>query len=310
MKTLTLSRYALAGTVVALLAGCGGGSATSTVPALPPSNDALSHNKTFLYTGNRQSFIVPTGIKRITIVARGGMGAGPAGGGRVGRVYAIIPVTPGEQLYVFVGGAASGQAGGFNGGGNGGAGTYCDCTGYGGGGASDVRTGGYKLTNRILVAGGGGGNGANGDESSDTGGSGGKGGGSIGGSGGAGSGDGGPGGGGVGGTQSYGGAGGAGGSGSYGNGGSGIAGSLGVGGDGGGGSGSTTGAGGGGGAGGYYGGGGGGAGAGSYSTYEDDEAGGGGGGGPSYIETSAIKYHVWQGWKGKTPAGLVVFSWE
>src|ERR1700729_2147323 len=38
MKTLSLSRYALAGTVIAVLAGCGGGgavNAVSTVPAVP-----------------------------------------------------------------------------------------------------------------------------------------------------------------------------------------------------------------------------------------------------------------------------------
>ncbi|HXO18126.1 MAG TPA: hypothetical protein VN909_08140, partial [Candidatus Dormibacteraeota bacterium] len=227
-----MSRYALAGTVIAVLAGCGGGgavNAVSTVPAVPAGYDVLTQHKTFRYTGSRQSFIVPAGVKKLTVVARGGMGAGPAssGGGRMGRVFAIIPVTPGEQLYVFVGGAGSGQAGGFNGGGNGGPGAYCDCTGYAGGGASDVRRGGYKLTDRILVAGGGGGNGANGDESYDVGGSGGKGGGSIAGSGSSGSGDGSPGGGGGGGTQNGGGTGGAGGSGT---GGSGIVGSLGVGG--------------------------------------------------------------------------------
>jgi|SRR5580700_2018665 hypothetical protein len=309
MNILISSRYALAGTVIAILAGCGGGSATSTVPTTTSAYDVLPHNKTFYYTGNRQSFIVPAGVKKLTIVARGGMGAGPtsSGGGRMGRVFAIIPVTPGEQLYVFVGGAAQGQAAGFNGGGNGGSSVYCECAGYGGGGASDVRRGGFNLTNRILVAGGGGGNGANGDEpSSDIGGMGGKGGGSTAGSGSAGSGDGAPGGGGIGGTQGNGGAGGTGGGGS---GGSGIVGSLGVGGDGGtGNSQGSDGAGGGGGGGGYYGGGGGGAG--SYDSSDDDEAGGGAGGGSSYIESNAIKYRGWEGWKSKVSSGLVVFSWQ
>lgn len=314
MKMLISGRHALAAAIVATLAGCGGGSAAGTVPSTP-ADAKLEHHKTFYYTGNRQSFIVPSGVKRITVVARGGMGAGPEStGGRAGRVYAIIPVTPGDQLYVFVGGAASGQAGGYNGGGNGGSGAYCECNGYGGGGASDIRRGGYKLSNRILIVGGGGGNGATGDETSaDIGGIGGKGGGSVAGSGSAGSGDGTPGGGGGGGSQSSGGAGGIGGSG---NGSSGIVGSLGVGGDGGS-SGSSSsyyggGAGGGGGGGGYYGGGGGGAGSGDYSSssYDDDEAGGGAGGGSSYIEPGAIKYRAWQGWKSKVPDGLVVFGWE
>lgn len=312
MKILISGRHTLAGAAIAMLAGCGGGSATGTVPAVA-TDATLAHHKTFYYTGERQSFIVPSGVKRITVIARGGMGAGPANGGRPGRVNAIIPVKPGDELYVFVGGAASGQAGGYNGGGNGGSGAYCECKGYGGGGASDVRRGGYKLSNRILVVGGGGGNGATGDETSDIGGIGGKGGGSVAGSGSAGSGDGTPGGGGGGGTQSSGGAGGTGGSGS---GSSGIVGSLGVGGDGGS-SGSSSsyyggGAGGGGGGGGYYGGGGGGAGSGDYSSssYDDDEAGGGAGGGSSYIEPGAIKYRAWQGWKSKVRTGLVVFGWE
>ncbi len=308
MKTLRSTRHALAGIVIAMLAGCGGGSAVGTVPTVFQANDALTQHKTFHYTGSRQSFIVPVGVKKLTIVARGGMGAGPAsvGGGRSGRVFAVIPVTSGEQLYVFVGGAGSGQAGGFNGGGNGGSETSCDCNGYGGGGASDVRRAGFKLADRILVAGGGGGAGANGDESADTGGSGGKGGGSTAGSGSAGHGDGAAGGGGGGGTQNTGGSGGGGGSSTAG---SGIGGSLGVGGDGG--TGGVSGrayAGGGAGGGGYYGGGGGGAG--QDDSADDYEAAGGGGGGSSYIETSALKFRGWKGWKSNTPTGLVVFSWK
>jgi hypothetical protein len=311
MKSLSLSRFALAASFFAM-AGCGGGNSVGSVPQapqMPVTYDTLPYHKTFNYTGTRQSFIVPHGVKRITIVARGGMGGGPAstGGGRSGRVFAIIPVTSGEQLYVFVGGAAKGQAGGFNGGGNGGSRGDCgDCTGYGGGGASDVRRGGYKMGDRILVAGGGGGNGANGDEYYDVGGSGGKGGGSTAGAGHSGSGDGTPGGGGGGGTQYDGGKGGAGGTGS----GSGISGSLGVGGDGGSGASSYGGSGGGGAGGGYYGGGGGGAGSGSYTSSDEYESGGGGGGGSSWIKPGFIEFRGWQGWKSKEPTGLVVFSWK
>ena len=313
MKTMSLSSYALAGTAIAMLAGCGGQSAVGTVPSMPAaSRDVARHNKTFNYTGTRQSFIVPEGVRRITVVAHGGLGAGEnggtVGGARPARVYAIIPVTPGQELYVFVGGAGSGQSGGFNGGGDGGAANYCDdCTGFGGGGASDVRKGGYKLGDRILVAAGGGGGGANGDEEYDVGGKGGKGGASVGGAGANGSGDGGPGYGGYGGTLERGGAGGTGGSGSRG---SGISGSQGAGGDGGGSPSGGTGSGGGGGGGGYYGGGGGGAGTGGYSSSEDNEAGGGGGGGSSFVERSAYKYRVYPGWKSGTANGLVVFSWE
>ena len=114
----------------------GSGTSTSTVPSLAAPDGTLPSDKTFRYTGNRQSFIVPRSIKRLHIVALGGMGAGPGSSGdvRPGRVSALIPVTPGEELYVFVGGVGSGQAGGFNGGGDGGSDSYCECTGYGGGG--------------------------------------------------------------------------------------------------------------------------------------------------------------------------------
>jgi hypothetical protein len=309
MKFLNVSRSLLAGGVIAILAGCGSGNSAggNALSALPAAH-AVTHNKTFHYTGARQSFIVPEGVRKLTIVAHGGQAAGPPdGGARGARVYAVIPVTPGEQLYVFVGGAGSGQAGGFNGGGNGGSVYYCECTGFGGGGASDVRKENYKLADRILVAAGGGGTGGSGDESYDVGGNGGKGGGNEGGAGTTGAGDGGPGAGGKGATRYQGGAGGSGGSGSNG---SGIHGSQGAGGDGGGNPSGRTGAGGGGGGGGYYGGGGGGAGTGSSSSSSsDDEAGGGGGGGSSYVESSALRYRVWAGWKSATANGLVVFSW-
>ncbi len=310
MKSMNLCRYTLAGIGVAMLVACGGGASGSggTVPTVPQSVDVYTHHKTFNYTGNRQSFIVPENVHQLKIVARGGMGAGPesTGGARPGLVEAFISVTPKEQLYVFVGGAGSGQSAGYNGGGNGGTSGYCNCNGYGGGGASDVRASNYKMADRIIVAGGGGGNGANGDEYYDVGGPGGAGGGKQAAAGSPGGGDG-PGGGGGGGTQYKGGAGGSGGSSGHGP--AGIPGSLGVGGDGGG-SVSYGGGGGGGAGGGYYGGGGGGAGSASGSSSGDPEAGGGGGGGSSFVETNAIKYRLWRGWKTSNPNGIVVFSWN
>jgi hypothetical protein len=72
-----------------------------------------------------------------------------------------ITVTPGEPLYVEVGGAGSVPQGGFNGGGNGGDLGYISEAG--GGGASDVRTisrgQSGSLASRLIVAGGGGGSG-------------------------------------------------------------------------------------------------------------------------------------------------------
>lgn len=291
--------------LAALLSACGGG---SSVPIGTPNTSAgptgLKHHQTFSYTGVKQTFIVPAGVTRLTVLARGGQGPGSSthGAGRPGfpgRVYAVIPVHPGDKLYVLVAGPR-----GFNGGGGG--------PGGFGGGASDVRTGGAKLKDRIIVAAGGG-------ESGDCGlycyADGGAGGGLSGGQGSSGSGTDA---GGGGGTQSAGGSGGAGGKGkqSSGSGQPGGNGALGLGGDGGAG-GQTTGSAsqigfpGGGGGGGYYGGGGGG-GSPSYPAYSYYRFGsGGGGGGSSYVEPSAITSRMWRGWRGAmgTSDGQIIFSW-
>lgn len=125
---------------------------------------------TFTYTGAEQTYVVPTGITSIVIEcwgAEGGSGsdnATPIYGGYGGYSKGNLTVTPGETLYIYVGGkGADGfnqntgmRSGGFNGGGAGYSSnpTY---TGAGGGGASDVRQGGNALANRKIVAGGGGG---------------------------------------------------------------------------------------------------------------------------------------------------------
>lgn len=314
MIDFRLGRYAVGVcAAVALLDGCGGAPSNGVVPIAAP--DHFPKHKPFYFTGRAQDFRVPEGVTHITVVARGAHGAGsPAVDG--GRVHAVIPVTPGEKLVIYVGGDASGTTAGFNGGGSGGPGGhgYKTADGYGGGGASDVREG-DKLSDRIVVAGGGGGNGGatSGYDCSKP--TGGKGGGPTGGNGTGGS----PdsyaqcGLGGTGGTQAVGGSGGAGGIscfGYYGN--AGDSGALGAGGSGGTGSSGeyssySGGAGGGGGGGGYYGGGGGGAGCNSETS--STAGGGGGGGGSSYVEPSATKWHMWQGWKNSTHNGLVVLSW-
>jgi hypothetical protein len=309
---IDLRRYTLGAIVmVAMLAGCG--SSNSAGNGVLPNNGAperLPGQHTFHFTGKSQDFKVPAGVTHITVVARGATGAGnPIADG--GRVHAVIPVTPGETLVVYVGGDASGTTGGFNGGASGGA--TGSRGGKGGGGATDVRQGGTSLGDRIIVSGGGGGVGQKGDTYGD--GIGGKGGGKTGGTGGcvpfysSGSGCerfGGY--GGYGGTQYGGGQGGAGGNCFIGSGTQGEDGAFGIGGNGSAGdlsSGYST-FGGGGGGGGYYGGGGGGSGC-SYNYY--NAGGGGGGGGSSYAERSATDVRFWQGWKNPTPNGLVVFSW-
>ena len=116
---------------------------------------------TLAYTGNYQTYIVPAGKTSLTMEAWGAQGGG-ATGGNGGYVKGILSVTPGETLRVYVGGqggTATGAfnygPGGFNGGAVGGS-SDVSTTGYGGGGASDVRRGSYALADRIIVGGGGG----------------------------------------------------------------------------------------------------------------------------------------------------------
>jgi hypothetical protein len=304
--------YALSiGATAASLCACGNSTAIPT--QIANSDHVIAHSRTFYYTGAEQSFKVPTSVTRITVVARGGGGAGAASssetrGGRGGRVFAIVPVTPGEKLYIYVGGAGNEMTGGFNGGASGGSNpSPRDWNGYGAGGATDVREGGRKLSDRIIVAGGGGGAGGH------DGAFGGKGGGATGGDGGGFSTSSGLyGGGGTGGSQNTGGIGGSPGAGSQGGGTPGEDGALGAGGEGGGEqncyrSYCSDGGSGGGGGGGYYGGGGGGMGSWGFSA--NIGAGGGGGGGSSYVEPTATRYQMWQGWKNAAGGGLVVISW-
>lgn len=115
-------------------------------------------SQTFSYTGAQQTWVVPAGITSITVDAMGGAGGLGTSGqaiGKGGRVQTTVTVTPGETLYIYVGGVGgnTGTAG-YNGGGTGRNESY---DGGGGGGATDIRQGGTALGNRIIVAGGGGG---------------------------------------------------------------------------------------------------------------------------------------------------------
>lgn len=310
MNTFRFGRLALIVGAAALLSACGG----SSMPMGEPStvyagNHVAKGAKTFYYNGHEQTFLVPNGVRQLSVVMRGAAGGGKFHG-RGGRVHGVIRVRPGEILYVFVGGQASSTTGGFNGGASGGYGSYCrNCPGFGGGGASDVREGSDTLPDRVLVVGGGGGEGGINPYGYKEPGVGGKGGGKAGGGGGnaggsSGSECGGYGGGG--GTQYGGGSGGAGGTCFIGSGNFGQNGSLGFGGAGGQG-GYAAAAGGGGAGGGYYGGGGGGAGSAYNSAGEG--SGGGGGGGSSWSKSSVADFRTWAGWKNATGDGLVVFSW-
>lgn len=102
-----------------MLAGCGG---PQTMKATPSVNEApafLERHHSFYCSGKEQFFAVPVDVTSITVIATGAAG-GKKVGGRGGRVFAKVPVVPGERLAVFVGGAAMGVNGGCNGGAPGG----------------------------------------------------------------------------------------------------------------------------------------------------------------------------------------------
>lgn len=110
-------------------------------------------SKTFDHTGAEQTWTVPDGVTTVTIDASGAQGGGAgASYSRGGRAIGTITVTPGQVLYVNVGGQPTGIVGGFNGGGAAGG-----AEAFGAGGASDVRTASGSLASRLIVAGGGGG---------------------------------------------------------------------------------------------------------------------------------------------------------
>ena len=125
---------------------------------------AEAATSTFNYTGSQDTFVVPPGVTSININAQGASGwSGSNPGGLGGSATGDLAVSPGQTLYIYVGGqgtVANGNmipaGGGFNGGGDGQSNTSIDAVG-GGGGASDVRLGGTALTDRVLVAAGGGG---------------------------------------------------------------------------------------------------------------------------------------------------------
>ncbi len=273
-------------------------------PATPVRADTSS--LTFGFTGGVQYWTVPGGVDSVTIQAfgaEGGAGLPDTIHAAGGSVSATLPVSPGDELEIIVGGKGgdSGDGyrglGGFNGGANGGrdglGGNYTH--GAGGGGASSVRADGTTL----VVGGGGGGAGSYGEYAGGAGGG-------IGGANGARTTSLAAGRSGWGGTATAGGNGGfsaaayCGGDGGIP--GSGSNGSLGSGGAGGGGYNIT---GGGGGGGGYYGGGGGGAGCVWWKTGAD---GGGGGGGSGYADPSATNVSYSLG--GHTGNGEVMITYS
>jgi hypothetical protein len=145
----------------------------ATVWALTSVASAQAVTELFEYTGGEQEFEVPAGVTSIEVAAIGGKGGdapltggGATQGGDAAEVIGTLSVTPGQILYIEVGGNGGDSdttaEGGFNGGGNGGG---------GGGGASDVRTSPRSVDletedTRLIVAAGGGGAGDEGPQES------------------------------------------------------------------------------------------------------------------------------------------------
>jgi hypothetical protein len=138
--------------------------AATVITALLPAT-AHAQTTNFSFTGAEQSYTVPAGVTSLYVTATGARGGGATSGygtgGRGAVVSGAISVAPGQTLYVEVGGIGGKPQGGFNGGGA--AGLRNGLSGWGGGGASDVRTVGSAssgtLNTRLIVAGGGGGSG-------------------------------------------------------------------------------------------------------------------------------------------------------
>lgn len=151
--------------VFTLAAGVGTASASS------PSTDCAGTicTVTYSYTGGLQSWSVPAGVSSANFDvfgASGGSipGSGEPTGGLGGETKGTVTVTPGQNVFVLVGGqgaeavasGSTGAAGGYNGGGGGGYDPTTGVSGASGGGASAVGTGAAPA-DWLLVAGGGGG---------------------------------------------------------------------------------------------------------------------------------------------------------
>ena len=139
------------------------GQAQKVFPALALQKPVGINTQSFSYTGFLQPFIVPnrvTSIQVNAIGAKGGTGARGQVGGAGANITSTLNVTPGQVLYIVVGGfpgQSATAAYGF--GGNGGSGTNY---GGAGGGLSGVFTSSSPaVANALIVAGGGGGGSGN-----------------------------------------------------------------------------------------------------------------------------------------------------
>ena len=140
------------------IAGIAAAAATAVPLLASGAAQADAPPQTFGSTGAEQTYTVPAGVDSINASLTGGTGGsgchyGSGSGGAGATVFATIPVTGGEKLYVNVAqNGQQGQSAPFGGGG-----ASQGFFGGSGGGASDIRTASGYLSSRLLVAGGGGG---------------------------------------------------------------------------------------------------------------------------------------------------------
>ncbi|MCK5941731.1 MAG: hypothetical protein KAI24_07175 [Planctomycetes bacterium] len=90
--------------------------------ALAVASTASAQTATFQFTGGLQTWQVPANVTSVHVIADGGQGgASFAGtGGAGGRIEATVPVMPGSQLVILVGGAGEDAGWPVTGGGGGG----------------------------------------------------------------------------------------------------------------------------------------------------------------------------------------------
>ncbi|MBR0072802.1 MAG: hypothetical protein IJP95_03100, partial [Bacteroidales bacterium] len=152
---------------------------TTTYYRTPCQTDTFN----FRYTGDVQTFTVPSGVDSVIMQVWGAQGGNSiyhnAAGGKGGYSQGTMPVTPGQTLYVYVGGKGNTGISSVDGGWNGGGGVTAAINSSSsnqhlgtGGGATDISTVGGACTKdanfrwvrtsdsyagRVIVAGGGGG---------------------------------------------------------------------------------------------------------------------------------------------------------
>ncbi len=176
---------------------CGTTAVTNVISVNISSSPSSSGKVTFNYVSNAyQTWVVPCNVTSITIKA---WGAGGGGGGGMAYYYSgpladggggaysntTVSVSPGDVLYIYVGGmgegglscvySTGGGAGGwgYGSGGNGGNAGGAGCSGGGGGGGGSSAVFNSTTSTLLCVAAGGGGGGGFGCDMTDVGGAGG-----------------------------------------------------------------------------------------------------------------------------------------